>query len=80
MSKKIEIASRDKVFEYKTEVTKILSALDKIEQGWDQSVVTDLSAFADYDLSTEEYTMLSKELNTCITEDDLIIDIAERIR
>lgn len=80
MSKKIEIASRDKVFEYKPEVTKILSALDKIEQGWDQSVVTDLSAFADYDLSTEEYTMLSKELNTCITEDDLIIDIAERLR
>lgn len=80
MSKKIEFASRDKVFEYKPEVTKILSALDKIEQGWDQSVVTDLSAFADYDLSTEEYTMLSKELNTCITEDDLIIDIAERLR
>jgi len=80
MSKKIEIASRDKVFEYKQEVTKILSALDKIEQGWDQSVVTDLSAFADYDLSTEEYILLSKELNTCITEDDLIIDIAERIR
>ena len=71
---------RDKVFEYKQEVTKILSALDKIEQGWDQSVVTDLSAFADYDLSTEEYILLSKELNTCITEDDLIIDIAERIR
>ena len=80
MSKKIEFASRDKVFEYKSEVTKILSALDKIEQGWDQSVVTDLSAFADYDLSTEEYILLSKELNTCITEDDLIIDIAERLR
>jgi len=80
MSKKIEFASRDKVFEYKSEVTKILSALDKIEQGWDQSVVTDLSAFADYDLSTEEYILLSKELDTCITEDDLIIDIAERLR
>ena len=80
MSKEFEIASRDKVFEYKTEVTKILSALDKIEHGWDQSIVTDLSAFADYGLSTEEYILLSKELNTCVTEDDLIIDIAERIR
>lgn len=80
MSKKIEIASRDKVFEYKSEVAKILSALDKIEQGWDQSIVTDLSAFADYNLTTEEYILLSQELNTSVTEDDLIIDIAERIK
>ena len=80
MSKKIEIASRDKVFEFKPQVAKILSALDKIEQGWDQSIVTDLSAFADYNLTSEEYILLSQELNTSVTEDDLIIDIAERIK
>jgi len=76
----IEVASREKVFEYRDEVQRILSALEKIEQGWDQSIVTDLSAFADYNLTTEEYVLLSQELNTSVTEDDLIIDIAERLR
>jgi len=77
--KRIEIASNNKIKKYDFEVIRILSALDGIEEGWGGSLLTDESMVADFCLTATEIKNLSKKLRVSITEDDLFVDVAERM-
>ena len=78
--KQIKIATNNKIKKYDFEIIRILSALDGIEEGWGGSLLTDESMVADFCLTATEIKNLSKQLGAKISEDDLFVDIAARMR
>ena len=77
--KQIRIANNNKIKKYDFELIRILAALDGIEEGWGGSLLTDESMIADFCLSDTEIKNLSKKLAVPITEEDLFVDVAERM-
>lgn len=75
----IEICSTNKIEKYDQAVNSILKALDFIEVGWSQSLLTDESMVSDFMLTEKEINWLTFELGVEIKEDDLFCDIAKRI-
>lgn len=76
MTRKFEMVSRTIVEQYAVEMGQILLAL-----GHPEALVTDLSSLGDFDMEPLEYALVEEALGVPIlTDNDLLVDIARRIR
>ena len=75
-----ELADEHLIGEYGTEINLILGVLGQIDYDLGQAIVTDESKFSDFDLSDEELDELSTEVGVNIEHNDLLPDIAKKMR
>ena len=75
-----ELDADDKIDEYASEVNLILTVLSKIDDDFTNSVLTNTSKFADFDLTNEELDEVITELGFSVKNSNKIIDIAKKMR
>ena len=75
-----ELDADDKIDEYASEVNLILTVLSKIDDDFTNSVLTNTSKFADFDLTDEELDEVKTELGFSVKNSNKIIDIAKKMR
>ena len=75
-----ELDADDKIDEYASEVNLILTVLSKIDDDFTNSVLTNTSKFADFDLTDEELDEVITELGFSVKNSNKIIDIAKKMR
>tara|TARA_B100001248_G_C27116336_1_gene333639 strand:- start:330 stop:590 length:261 start_codon:yes stop_codon:yes gene_type:complete len=75
-----ELDEDDMIDEYASEVNLILSVLGKIDDDLVNSVLTNSSKFADFDLTEEELDEIIGELGFSVKNENKIVDIAKKLR
>lgn len=75
-----ELDEDDMIDEYASEVNLILSVLGKIDEDLVNSVLTNSSKFADFDLTEEEMDEIIGELGFSVKNENKIVDIAKKLR
>ena len=75
-----ELDEDDMIDEYASEVNLILSVLGKIDEDLVNSVLTNSSKFADFDLTEEELDEIIGELGFSVKNENKIVDIAKKLR
>ena len=75
-----ELDEDDMIDEYASEVNLILSVLGKIDDDLVNSVLTNSSKFADFDLTEEEMDEIIGELGFSVKNENKIVDIAKKLR
>ena len=75
-----ELDDDDIIDEYASEVNLILTVLGKIDEDLANSVLTNTSKFADFDLTDEELDEVISELGFSVKNKDNVVDIAKKMR
>ena len=75
-----ELDEDDMIDEYASEVNLILTVLGKIDEDLANSVLTNTSKFADFDLTDEELDEVISELGFSVKNKDNVVDIAKKMR
>lgn len=75
-----ELDEDDMIDEFASEVNLILTVLSKIDDDFTNSVLTNTSKFADFDLTDEELDEVTTELGFSVKNSNKIIDIAKKMR
>ena len=75
-----ELDEDDMIDEYASEVNLILTVLGKIDEDLANSILTNSSKIADFDLTDEELDEVISELGFSVKNKDNIVDIAKKMR
>lgn len=75
-----ELDEDDMIDEYASEVNLILTVLGKIDEDLANSLLTNTSKFADFDLTDEELDEVISELGFSVKNKDNVVDIAKKMR
>lgn len=75
-----ELDADDKIDEYASEVNLILSVLGEIDEDLINSVLTNSSKFADFDLTEEELSEITEHIGFVVKNENNLIDIAKKMR
>jgi hypothetical protein len=75
-----ELDADDKIDEYASEVNLILSVLGEIDEDLANSVLTNSSKFADFDLTEEELSEITEHIGFAVKNENNLIDIAKKMR
>ena len=75
-----ELDEDDMIDAYASEVNLILTVLGKIDEDLANSILTNSSKFADFDLTDEELDEVTSELGFSVKNKDNVIDIAKKMR
>ena len=75
-----ELDDDDMIDEYASEVNLILTVLGKIDEDLANSVLTNTSKFADFDLTDEELDEVISEIGFSVKNKDNVVDIAKKMR
>ena len=70
----------DKIDEYASEVSMILTVLGEIDQDLASSVLTNSSKFEDFDLTDEELDEVISGIGISVKSENKIVDIAKKMR
>ena len=75
-----EIDEDDMIDEYASEVNLFLTVIGKIDEDLVNSVITNTSKLADFDLTDEELDEVIMELGFSVKHNDNVVDIVKKIR
>ena len=75
-----ELDEDDMIDEYASEVNLLLNVLGKIDEDLKNSVLTNSSKFADFDLTDEELDEVISEIGFSVKNENKIVDIAKKMR
>lgn len=75
-----ELDADDKIDEYASEVNLILTVLGEIDEDLTNSVLTNSSKFADFDLTDEELDEVIGVIGINVKSENKIVDIAKKMR
>ena len=75
-----ELDEDDMIDEYASEVNLLLNVLGKIDEDLKNSVLTNSSKFADFDLTDEELDEVISEIGFSVKNENKIVDIAKKLR
>ena len=75
-----ELDADDMIDEYASEVNLILTVLGGIDEDLTNSVLTNSSKFADFDLTEEELSEITEHIGFAVKNENNLIDIAKKMR
>ena len=75
-----ELDEDDMIDEYASEVNLLLNVLGKIDEDLKNSVLTNSSKFADFDLTDEELDEVISEIGFSVKNENKIVDIVKKMR
>jgi hypothetical protein len=78
---KIEFNSTSELDDYFDEMMKVLDALEEVQEGWADSLLTDDSTVADFMMNKEELKVFKNSLGIkSIKDTDDILSVCKKIR
>ena len=75
-----ELDEDDMIEEYTSEVNLFLTVIGKIDEDLVNSVITNTSKLADFDLTDEELDEVIMELGFSVKHNDNVVDVVKKIR
>ena len=75
-----ELDEDDMIDEYASEVNLLLNVLGKIDEDLKNSVLTNSSKLADFDLTDEELDEVISEIGFSVKNENKIVDIVKKMR
>jgi hypothetical protein len=75
-----ELDEDDMIDEYASEVNLFLTVIGKIDEDLVNSVITNTSKIADFDLTDEELDEVIMELGFSVKNKDNVVDVVKKIR
>tara|TARA_B100000579_G_scaffold437980_1_gene470497 strand:- start:10299 stop:10556 length:258 start_codon:yes stop_codon:yes gene_type:complete len=77
---KIEYTSTGGMEEYFNEMMLVLEALEEVQEGWSESLLTDESAVADFLMDKKELKVFFDSLGIKGKESDTILSLCKKLR